>query len=119
MSRLANNSSFAKHGLKHLAKIFLSIDMPEFRELFVRRKRGVVKSREKIRNSTRKGIPTVLGLTWSTVPAGTELLNLAEIDRGEHGSELQATLEKYALLDATSTLRIHSILREKLLAIPA
>lgn len=113
LSRLLYNSKERSHGLKDLARNWLSLEQPSYKSLFSRptHSKETVK-REKIGKSVRNGIPTVLGLEWCTVGSASELIPLNELAR-DYPQRLEALYE-YASLDAYITLKLYWMFKEKL-----
>ncbi len=103
-SRLCNNRPDAKHGLKDLMKYRLGYEpIGEFKKLFRERVRAE-HTRNRISNSTRKGIPTVLGTSWSALGASAEVRISEIMDNPSH--PLYRTLVEYATLDAKATVEL-------------
>ncbi len=104
-SRLCNNRPEAKHGLKDLMKYRLGYEpIGEFKKLFVEREIRTC-SREAVRKSVRRGIPTTLGTEWSELGATRPTSISAILSNPEH--PLRKTLIAYATLDAKATVELY------------
>ena len=116
MSKLARNHPDARHGLKHLAKQYLGLDMADYKDLFSRP--GRLASKEVKRESYKKvkGIPTLTGAgelgRFSSSDARRELIPLDEIP--ELYPQRMDTLIDYASLDAVATLKLYHKLKDDL-----
>ena len=116
MSKLAYNHPDAKHGLKHLAKSYLGLEMADYKDLFSRP--GRLASKEVKRESYKevKGVPTLTGVgelgRFSHSGARRELISLDSIP--ELYPQRMDTLVDYASLDAIATLQLYHKLKGKL-----